>query len=252
MNINAIIIEDEIAAQRNLIALLADVAPNITILAVIDSVADSVEFLKSNASPDLIFMDIHLADGHSFHIFDSVDVSSPVIFTTAYDQYALDAFKLNSIEYLLKPINAADLNHALNKLKTLTNIELIEKLRKLSYREVGGVSAKSFLLPFKDKLIPINADDICHIYTTNEKVQLTTLAGSSYPMDKSLDTLMGLLPNDSFYRANRQFIIARKAIKDIDVWFGNRLSVNLSQPTQERVIISKNRVAEFKVWLGVR
>ncbi|WP_320052472.1 LytTR family DNA-binding domain-containing protein [uncultured Acetobacteroides sp.] len=247
----ALIVEDEIAAQRNLIAVLAEVAPHITIVGTTDTVTDTVEWLRSNSKPDIIFMDIHLADGHSFHIFDAIEVTTPVIFTTAYDQYALEAFKLNSIEYLLKPIKANDLVHALNKLATLTNHELIRQLQQITNTATPVDSTKLFLIPFKSKLIPLSIDDICYFYTSNEHVHVTTLNGQTYPMDKSLDTIMGTLSSSDFYRANRQFIVVRKAIKDIDVWFGNRLSVNLVQKTPERVIISKNRVAEFKVWLGV-
>jgi len=248
---NALIVEDEIAAQRNLISVLAEVAPHIKVAGTTDTVIDTIEWLKSHSKPDVIFMDIHLADGHSFHIFDAIEITTPVIFTTAYDQYALEAFKLNSIEYLLKPIKANELAHALNKLATLTNHELIEQLRKLSYASTSVNSTKLFLIPFKSKLIPISIDDVCFFYTTNEQVYVTTLDGQTYPMDKSLDAIMGMLSGNDFYRANRQFIVARKAIRDIDVWFGSRLSVNLTQKTPERVIVSKNRVADFKVWLGV-
>jgi two-component system, LytTR family, response regulator LytT len=247
----ALIVEDEIAAQRNLISVLTEVAPYITVIGITDTVSDTIEWLRSNPKPDVIFMDIHLADGHSFHIFDAVEVTTPIIFTTAYDQYALEAFKLNSIEYLLKPIKANDLTHALNKLTTLTNQELVEQLKRLTTATVTPGSTKLFLIPFKSKLIPLSVDDVCFFYTTNEHVQVTTLNGQTYPMDKSLDTIMATLSSSDFYRANRQFIVARRAIKDIDVWFGNRLSVNLVQKTPERVIISKNRVAEFKIWLGV-
>lgn len=247
----ALIVEDEIAAQRNLISVLTEVAPHIKVAGTTDTVVDTIEWLKSHPKPDVIFMDIHLADGHSFHIFDAIEITTPVIFTTAYDQYALEAFKLNSIEYLLKPIKANELSHALNKLATLTNHELIEQLKRLTYASASSESTKLFLIPFKSKLIPLPVEDICYFYTTNEQVHVTTLDGLVYPMDKSLDAIMGMLSGSDFYRANRQFIVARKAIKDIDVWFGSRLSVNLTQKTPERVIVSKNRVAEFKVWLGV-
>ncbi len=246
----ALIVEDEIAAQRNLMSVLSEVAPHIVVVATTDTVADTVEWLSSNPKPDVIFMDIHLADGHAFHIFDAIPVTAPVIFTTAYDQYALEAFKLNSIEYLLKPIKAADLTHALAKLNTLTNHELVEQLKRLTLSATATSSTKILLIPFKDKLIPLSVHDISYFYTSNERVQVATFDGKTLPIDKSLDTIMGMLDTTDFYRANRQFIVARKAIKDIDVWFGNRLSVNLTSKTPERVVVSKNRVAEFKVWLG--
>lgn len=246
---NALIVEDEIAAQRNLTNVLAIVAPHITIVGTTESVTETVDWLLHHPKPEIIFMDIHLADGHAFHIFEIVDITTPVIFTTAYDQYALEAFKLNSVDYLLKPIKPKEVTHALNKLKLLSNQELIEQLRS-AMPQSSENQAKRFLIPFRDKIIPLSCDEIVFFYTTNEKTQVATTNGRIYPMDKSLDTIMAQLSDIDFYRANRQFIVSRQHIADIDVWIGNRLSLNLSQPTPERIIISKNRVAEFKCWIA--
>lgn len=245
----ALIVEDEIAAQRNLITVISKVAPHIEVVGTAESVVDTVEWLLGHPQPDLIFMDIHLADGHAFHIFDIIDVKSPIIFTTAYDQYALEAFKLNSVDYLLKPIKPNEVQHALTKLRTLSNIDLIEQLRS-SIPETSRENTRVYLIPYKDKIIPVPVDEVAFFYTTNERSQLTTVNGKTYPVDKSLDMIIGQLSPKAFYRANRQFIIPRAHIRDIDVWIGSRLAVNLTVPTPERIIISKNRVAEFKGWIA--
>lgn len=246
---NALIVEDEMAAQRNLCSVLAKVAPQIEVVATTESVTETVEWLLHNAQPDIIFMDIHLSDGHAFHIFDIIEVKAPVIFTTAYDQYALEAFKLNSIDYLLKPIKPNEVEHALNKLRRLSNQELIEKLRNTKLLPPTQQTSV-LLVPFKDKIIPIAVEDVAFFYTTNERTQVGTTDGRHYPLDKSLDTIMGQLSEANFYRANRQFIVSRHQIKDIDVWIGSRLALNLTVETPERIIISKNRVAEFKGWIA--
>lgn len=247
----ALIVEDEIAAQRNLSYVLAKVAPHIEIAGTTESITETVEWLLHNPQPDIIFMDIHLSDGHAFHIFDIVTISSPVIFTTAYDQYALEAFKLNSIDYLLKPIKPEEVTHALNKLRHLSNQELIESLQNI-HESATTDQPRVFLIPYKDKIIPIAIEEVAYFYTTNERTQLGTSEGKSYPIDKALDSIMTQLSDSDFCRANRQFIISRHHIKDIDVWSGNRLSLNMVVETPERIIISKNRVAEFKSWIGRR
>lgn len=246
----ALIVEDEIAAQRNLQSVLAKVAPGIEVVGTTESVTETVEWLMHHPQPGIIFMDIHLADGHAFHIFDIIEVKAPVVFTTAYDQYALEAFKVNSVDYLLKPIKADDVAHALNKHRQLANVDLIERLKSAANLRSGN--SNRLLIPFKDKIIPLTTDDVAFFYTTNEHTHVATLSEKLYPIEKSLDSMMILLSEVDFYRANRQFIISRRTIKDIDMWIGSRLSVNLTVKTPERVIISKNRVAEFKGWLASR
>ncbi|MBQ1252996.1 MAG: response regulator transcription factor [Alistipes sp.] len=250
---NVLIIEDETAAASNLKAILKKVAPQYSVITILESIEESVEYFNcpTNIHPDLIFMDIHLADGESFHIFEHVNITSPIIFTTAYDEYALRAFKVNSIDYILKPIKEEDLVRAINKLSQLSGQERndyqshIENVVEDSKRE----SQRVFLVHYKDKIIPLAIDDIAFFYTSNEKVSAFTYAGDKYVVDRTLEVLQSTLPGDEFFRANRQFIISRKAVKDIVVWFGSRLALNLIVETPEKIIISKARVPEFKQWL---
>ncbi|WP_416995050.1 LytR/AlgR family response regulator transcription factor [Alistipes dispar] len=244
----ALLIEDETAAARNLAAVLREVAPGVQIVATLESVAESIEWLRSNPQPDLLFMDIHLADGDSFRIFGAVEVTAPVIFTTAYDRYALEAFKVSSIDYLLKPINADDVRRALEKLRRLTSGERLDygsRVRSLAAQRQEEV----FLVRVRDRIIPLQRDRIAYCYTSNEKVSACGFDGETYPLDKTLEALQALLPERDFFRANRQFIVARRAVKEIAVWFGSRLTLHLTVDTPERIVISKARVPEFKTWL---
>ena len=250
---NILIVEDETAAAVNLKAILRNILPAHNILGVLETIEETVEYFqdKNSTRPDLVFMDIHLADGESFRIFDSVEIDSPIIFTTAYDEYALRAFKVNSIDYILKPIKTDELQRALDKFTRLSSAEKnnyqgrIETMIESSRQEHQRV----FLVHFKDKIIPLNIDDVAYFYTSNEKVTALTFKGERYVVDRTLETLQGSLPEDEFFRANRQFIVARKAVKDIAVWFGSRLSLNLTVEIPEKIIISKARVPEFKQWL---
>lgn len=246
----ALIIEDETAAAVNLRALLTEVDPSIQILDVIESVTESVDFLRSNPMPELIFMDIHLADGDSFKIFKHVEINCPIIFTTAYDQYALEAFKVNSIDYLLKPIAPDDLRRALDKLRRLSDPErnsIIERTNAMANEPRPQQNV--FLVQVRDRIRPLKAEEIAFFYTCDEQVTAHTFTGEVLSIDRTLEALSGVLDENDFYRANRQFIIARKALKDISVWFGSRLALNLSIETPERIIISKARVPKFKKWL---
>lgn len=246
-----IIVEDETAAAVNLRSMLASIDSNVEVLAVLESVEEAVEFFSSDVEADVVFMDIHLADGESFRIFQSVDINIPIIFTTAYDEYALQAFKVNSIDYILKPYKEEDLRRALDKLERLTVGERTTQKdsREKMVREVHGDNMQTMLLRYKDKLIPVTADEVAFFYTSEERVTVTTLKGDCYPVDKTLESLNQQLSPEKFFRANRQFIVSRRAVKDIAVWFGSRLALNLTIETPERIIISKARVPEFKSWL---
>ena len=244
----ALIIEDEPAAALNLKAILKQAAPDIRVVDTLESVEESVDWLRANPQPDLLFMDIHLADGDSFRIFDAVEIAAPVIFTTAYDQYALEAFKVNSIDYLLKPLNTDDVRRALAKLRRLTSTERSDygsRVRTMAVRRHEDV----FLVHVRDRIIPLRREQIAFCYTFNEKVTAYGFDGAAYPLDKTLEALQGLLPESEFFRANRQFIVARQAVKEIAVWFGSRLTLHLTVETPERIVISKARVPEFKAWL---
>ncbi|MBO5697863.1 MAG: response regulator transcription factor [Alistipes sp.] len=246
-----VIVEDETAAAVNLRSMLSAIDPATEVVATIESVEEGVEFFTQPFDADVVFMDIHLADGDSFRIFQSVDIKVPIIFTTAYDEYALQAFKVNSVDYLLKPFKEEDLRRALEKLDRLTGTERAEEReRRDKMVAEAQPSVETLLVRYKDKIIPVKMEDVAFFYTFAERVTLTTLDGTTYPVDKTLEALGGQLLSERFFRANRQFIVSRNAVKDIAVWFGSRLALNLTIETPERIIISKARVPEFKAWLA--
>lgn len=248
----ALIIEDENLASKHLKSVL-NVLGGITVTGVLESVAETVEWFLENAQPDIVFMDIHLADGSAFEIFKDVKITCPVIFTTAYDEYALKAFKVNSIDYLLKPIEADDVRNALEKLKGLSGKENIQKDIN-SIAETFRMTNKyrtHFLIPVKgDKLIPVQASDLACFYIDSGIVKATTFERLTFIFDYTLEELTDMLNPADFFRANRQYIVNRKAIRDLDLWFHSRLSVNLLVPVPDRILISKARIAEFKNWFG--
>jgi len=248
----AIIVEDEILAARNLQAILNELG-TVQVIAVLDSITETVEWFTCNPQPDLMFLDIHLADGSAFEIFDRTEIRCPVIFTTAYDEYALKAFKVNSIDYLLKPIDIVAVQRALKKLQGLTVTDnMQDAVNKLmaSFRSASTFKTH-FLVPVKgDKLIPVQATDIAFFHIDNGMVKAVTFDEKSFRFEHTLDELAEMLDPNTFFRANRQFIISHKAIKDIDLWFNNRLSVNLKIPAPEKILISKARISEFKNWFS--
>lgn len=249
----ALIIEDEVLAAQSLQKLITEVAPDTEIIGVLQSIEESVAWFDEKPMPDLVFMDIHLADGSSFAIFEQTQITCPIIFTTAYDEYALKAFEVSSIDYLLKPINRNDLMRAMNKYNNLVSaksfdsqslLELIQKFKtNKNYRSC-------FLVPERDKLIPLPTANIAFIYIGDKSVKTITLDEHTYYMSQTLDEIMSQLNPNDFFRANRQFIVSRKAIKDMTIWFGNKLSLNLLVKIPEDIIISKAKVAEFKTWFA--
>lgn len=253
-----VIVEDEKSAVRNLAALLQEVAPQIKIISTLDSISDTIEWFSAHLMPDLLFLDIHLADGSAFEIFEHVNITCPIIFTTAYDEYALKAFKVNSVDYLLKPINKADIEKALHKFEKLcmnnsstTNVlnnftlkELIHSVRKReSYKT-------HFLIPLKgDKLFPLAIHSISFFYIKDCQVKAVLHDGTEYPIPLTLDELTVSIEPERFFRANRQYLVSREAIKDIDLWFNSRLSINLKNfSDSNKILVSKTKVAEFKEW----
>ena len=246
-----VIIEDETAAALNLAAILRKVCPDVEIVETIDTVVDSVEFFGSAPQLDLVFMDIHLADGASFRIFDNVKVETPIIFTTAYDQYAIEAFKVNSIGYLLKPINEEGVKRAINKWQHLTSTERNDYAVRINQiAEKQRVEQQSFLVHFRDKIIPLQRKDIAFFHTFEERVTAYCHSGEKYLIELTLEALQAKLPSEDFFRANRQFIISRKAVKEMSVWFGSRLLVNLATETPEQIVIPKAKVRDFKNWIA--
>lgn len=258
-----VIIEDEKAAVRNLVSLLNEVKPEAEVMTVLDSIGATIEWFGNHPMPELVFMDIHLADGSAFEIFDHISITCPIIFTTAYDEYALRAFKVNSIDYLLKPIGKEDVEHAFVKLGSLQEIadretggshsrqeqELLQLIHSLKTQENYKTH---FLVPVKgDKLLPVSVDMIQLFYIKDCQVKAVLTDGTEYYFSQTLDELTDCLNPSLFFRANRQYLISREAIKDIDLWFNSRLSINLRYPAiKEKILVSKARVAEFKEWFS--
>lgn len=246
-----LIIEDELVAAQQLQRLLADADPQIQVLAVLQSIEESVEYFTEHTAPELVFMDIHLADGSSFNIFDQVKVECPIIFTTAYDQYAMQAFKVNSIDYLLKPINPSDLERALEKYHKFSapaqsDMLALMQMMKQQYRQYKSY----FLIPVADRLMPLAVADIAYIWLDNKVARIVTKDNRTYAMDKPLDVLMEQLDPNLFYRVNRQFIVAHDAIKDIGFWILGKLKLNLCVPVPDNIIVPKAKVPEFKNWFS--
>lgn len=248
----AVIIEDELVATQNLQRLISQVADDIQVIAVLQSVEESVEWFSLNTAPDVLFMDIHLADGSAFSIFEKVQIPCPIIFTTAYDEYALKAFEVNSIDYLLKPINQKNLERAVQKLRSLvtTKIDNADMISNVfaAFKETKKAYKSNFLIPYKDKFIPLAIHKIACFYTENKMVKIITDDNQTYNMDSSLEDLYTQLDPSQFYRANRQYIVSHKDIKDISIWFGSKVSINMNVTIPEKIIVSKARVSEFKAW----
>ena len=249
----AVIIEDEKIAAELLKNLICQLDENIEVVTVLQTVEDSVEWLNSNQHPDILFVDIHLADGSSFSIFEKTEVKCPIVFTTAYDEYALKAFEVNSIDYLLKPINKDDLQRALNKYKNLKGEKHEVDYKTLISRfltEAENVNnyKEHFLVPERDKLVPLAAKDIAYVYIDLKLIKAVTFSGKIYYLNQNLDEMMNQLNPKMFFRANRQYIVSHEAIKDVSIWFGNKISLNLTIPTEEKIIVSKARVSDFKNW----
>ena len=246
-----LIIEDETAASENLIAMLQEIDSEIEVLQVLESVQQTVRWLSSHPAPDLIFMDIHLSDGSAFTLFQEMEVTVPIVFTTAYDQYALDAFTVNSVDYLLKPIKTSELTRALDKFKRWTQSDVMDYLqRMMKMRPAGsGNYTTSLLVPVKDKLVPVSMDDVVCIYSTDRKTQIYLKSGQMMLYSRSLDSIAGGLDPSKFFRANKQYIVARDSVKEIVVWFDSRLLVSMPIELPEPLFVSKNKAAEFKNWM---
>jgi len=249
-----LIIEDEHHAVQQLKLLIRDSVDNPEIVKVLDTVDASISFLNQQPKPDLIFLDIYLADSISFEIFQEVQVDIPIIFTTAYDEYAIKAFELNSIDYLLKPIRKERFQKAMDKFHILEDRRnfvmdrrAIEKI--MSTIQQDKSYRKHFLLSHRDRLIPVSADDFAWFEIRNEIVRGMTVEKRQFMIDESLQDLEEQLPPYKFYRANRQVLINRDAIVDIEPYFNGRLLVNVTPEPEEDVIISKARSGEFKRWM---
>lgn len=243
-----LIVEDETVAYENLIDLLAEVDTSIEVVGNTESVTQTIHWLQNNQSPDLILMDIHLSDGSAFSIFDAIEVKVPIVFTTAYDEYAIEAFKVNSIDYLLKPVKVEELKRALSKFSQWTRVDLLQYLSQVTKLSAPKYKDK-LLIPVKDRLLPIDLNEVACFYTTDKTTRIYLKDGSSYPYSKTLDQIFATLNPADFIRANKQYIIARSSVKNITIWFDNRLLVSLDIECPERIYISKNKASEFKAWV---
>ena len=247
-----LIIEDETAASENLIAMLQEADSSIEVVKVLESVQQTIRWLTSNSAPDLIFMDIHLSDGSAFTLFQEIEVTVPIVFTTACDQYALDAFAVNSVDYLLKPIKASELNRALDKFRRWTQsdvMDYLQRMMKMRPAATPTVYTTTLLLPVKDRLVPVNMDDVAFIYSTERKTQIHLKTGEAMAYNRSLDSISDGLDPARFFRANKQYIVARDCVKDIVVWFDSRLLVRMTVDLPEPLFVSKNKAADFKNWM---
>ncbi len=246
-----LIIEDESPAARRLIKLIQELEPHAEILGPLDSVESCLKWLESNPTPDLLLMDIQLSDGLSFEIFEHHQIPAPIIFTTAYDEYALRAFQVNSIDYLLKPIDPEALAKSLKKLDQIRSSQqqpewqrIVEDLKPKQYKS-------RFLFKKGDGYIPVPASDI-HFFHAREKMVMAQVSdGKQFLVDKTLDQLESELNPEHFYRANRSFIIAQQAVTELRNSFNGKLKLSLvKQPADTEISISRDKAADFKQWLG--
>ena len=246
-----IIIEDEQLAARRLETMVKAIDPSIEIIAKLESVTDSAEWFKTHEHPDLIFLDIHLEDGLSFSIFDQVKVNVPIIFTTAFDEYAIKAFKLKSIDYLLKPIIQGDLEKAIKKYRDwgekqqvvdLTELYKLMYVKKILYRE-------RFSVVVGQKMKSIEVKDIAYFFSTSGITFVAMNAKSQYSVDQSLDNLMEELDPKLFFRVNRQYLVSLSSIANIHIYPKSRLKLELNPPVSEGIFVSLDKVPDFKKWV---
>lgn len=246
---NVLIVEDETAAYESMVEILREIDPEIQIAGNTESVAQTVNWMNSHTAPDLILMDIHLSDGSAFLIFDYIEVEVPIVFTTAYDEYAIEAFKVNSIDYLLKPIKTSDLMRALNKFSKWSHLDAVDQSSKLSKLIPATHYNDKLLIPIKDSLLPVGVQQISYFYTTEKNTSVCLRDGIKFAYFRTLDQIFASLNPANFYRANKQYIIARNDIKNITIWFDSRLLITLDAEVPEPIYISKNKAADFKAWV---
>ena len=249
---NVIIIEDEKPSARRLSRLLAELDMQVSVM--LHSVEESINWFQNNKHPDLIFLDIQLSDGLSFEIFEEIEVKSAIIFTTAHDEYALQAFKLNSIDYLLKPIDDEELEVAVQKYKALKpelqKIALdFEDIKKLLVNPLEREYKKRFTVKVGQHLKIINADEVECFYSENKGTYAATIEGRNYLLDTTLENLESELEPKNFFRVSRKFYININHIKDIISYTNSRLQIKLNHSAEQEIIVSREKVRDFKLWL---
>ena len=255
--INILIIEDEEPAAKRLQKMILELEPESTVVENIVSVASGIKWLEHNPLPDLIFSDIQLSDGLSFEIFRQVDVSCPIIFITAFDQYAIEAFKVNSIDYLLKPIKKEDLEIAITKYKKITagtknNAADLKKLMEtfVSSDNKNTAYKSRFIVRYGEHIKTLKIEEVAYFYTEDKINFLTTVEGRRYTIDYNLDSLDAMLDPKTFFRINRQYIISINSIKEMFSYTKSRVLIKLNPPSKHETIVSTERSGDFKLWLG--
>ncbi|GAA4453357.1 LytTR family DNA-binding domain-containing protein [Nibrella saemangeumensis] len=254
-----LIVEDEVVAAERIQELVQQTAPDAQIVGCTDSIEDTVEFLQTRPMPDLILLDIELVDGQSFEIFQEVEVTCPVIFTTAYDEYALQAFRVHSIDYLLKPIQKDDLQKSIAKFRQLRsmfqaapalNVEsLIQELRRSS-APAPITHREHFLVRQGQRLISIGIGEVAYFYSEDRVTFLKTHDNRYFPLDFSLDDVEDQVDTKQFFRASRQHLVDRRAIGAVYVHLNGKLKVTLKPASDEALYVSRDRARDFKEWLG--
>ena len=247
------IIEDEIPSQRMLADLIRKLRPKWRITGFAGSVADAVEWLQNNDHPDVIFSDIQLTDGTCFEIYEQVKVSSFIIFTTAFDEYAIQAFRVNSVDYLLKPVSEKDLLRAIEKLESMT----LEPKNEMPDMKVlmdtllkGKMTYRSRILTsVADGFVKLDISDIAYFHSSQKVTTATTFDKKNYVIDFTLDKLQDQLDPDIFFRANRQFILNINSITKVENWFNGKLIVKTHPASAEKIIVSRERARQFKEWI---
>ncbi len=247
-----VIIEDEEAAVKRLRKLLIGIDASIEVVADIPTVSGAVAWFKENPPPDLALFDVQLADGESFSIFSQVQVACPIVFTTAYDEHALKAFKVNAIDYLLKPINAEDLAGALARVRELGLVRDHSTLAARTEPVSGAVPIKRFLIRYGERYKVVEPDGIAYIHSLLKNTFLRTREGRDLPLEESLDRLEAQLDPEKFIRLNRQLIVHLHSIKELTAYSKSRVKVLLDPPYGEDAVVSSERSAEFKRWLAGR
>ncbi len=247
---NAIIIEDEKLSAEHLTNLLKRIDSSINVIATFDSVKKSVDAFQKGIKAEVVFVDVHLADGLSFEIFAKIQIDTPVIFTTAYDEYAIKAFKLNSVDYLLKPIGAEDLRVAIDKLKKINqqHASIIQDIAS-AYQNLNKQFKNRFMVKMGDSIVSVKTDDVLHFIAEDGITLLVSISGKRYPVDYTLDQLEELVSPDLFFRINRKVLISINVIQKVSTYFNSRLKINSELLEDESAIVSRERVNEFKAWL---
>ncbi len=251
-----LLLEDEQRTALDLQAILLDLDPALEILGIVDSVEAAVHYLNTHPQPDLIFMDIQLADGQSFEIFQEIHIACPVVFCTAFDEYALEAFQVNGVDYVLKPFDRESISRALNKVKNLQNFfqqsaSGLEKLAEM-LQQMKPAYKTSFLVGHRDKLFPVAVSDVAYFYIEHEITFLHTFEGKRYVVNHTLDELEHSLDPRQFYRANRQFLVNFGAVSEVEHYFARKLLLKLRAVTKEPVVVSKAKATEFLTWMDQR